>query len=143
MKPWQYRPTPPPQAITAAELPNTSREVELLHRYHLHFMDARVYARLEALFTDPPVDMTARLKKACDHLGVTGEHAELFATAAEYQDALEQLTARVGAGAWPVGNLETLKDYLGRVRRGDASALRSVLTYITQEAVKRELSRST
>lgn len=115
------------------------REAELLHRYYLGFLPARVKTRLEALFADPPADIAARLGKACEHLGVTGAHADLYARAADDKDVLEWLTACVEAGAWPIGNPEVLKGYLKRARGGDAEALSPVLAYVTQEAVRAEL----
>ena len=114
---------------------------ELLYRHHLGYMDARAHARLDALFTDPPEDMMTRLKKACDHLGVTGENVEFYATAADYRDMLEQLAERVEAGAWSIGNLETLKTSLERARRGDTEALPPVLAYVMHDAVKQGLAR--
>ncbi len=106
---------------------------------YLGFMDAKAHARLEALFTKPPADMMARLKKACEHLGVTGAHAELFVEAIDYQNAIEQLEARVEAGTWPIGNPGVLREHLKRSREGDAEALRPVLAYVTNKAVEGEL----
>ena len=139
MRPWQYRPAPPSQAIAAEPL-DAAQEAELLHRHKLRFMDVNAHARLEVLFADPPADMTARLKKACEHLGVTGVYAELYALAVENRDALERLTARVEAGTWPIGNLGVLRDYLKRAREGDADALHPVVAYVMDKSVEKELS---
>lgn len=139
MRPWQYQPTPPRAVAIAAEPLGAAQEAELLHRHHLRFMDARVHARLEALFIEPPADMSPRLTRACEHLGITGEHAELFAQATDYQNVIEQLEARVEAGRWPIGNLEVLREHLKRTREGDADALHPVLAYVTDKAVEAEL----
>ena len=114
---------------------------ELLYRHHLGFIDERAHVRLNALFIDPPADMTERLKRACDHLGVTGDHAELYGLAADHADMIEQLTVRVNSQAWPIGNLETLKTYLERAQQGDAEALPPVLAYVMHEAVRQGLAR--
>lgn len=136
-RPWEYGAAPATRQ-GEHEAGGALREAELLHRYYLGFLPARVKTRLEALFADPPADIAARLGKACEHLGVTGAHADLYALAAEHRDVLERLSTRVEAGAWPIGNPEVLKDYLKRAR-GDAEALSSVLAYVVQEVVQSEL----
>lgn len=144
VKPWQYAPQPvsPSRGRRPKRSPELSplQEAELLHRRFLGYMDTRAHHRLEALFSEPPPDMTARLLKACEHLGVTGEHAELFGLAAEHRGALKALWQRVEAGAWPIGNLEVLKAYLKRARAGDAEALTPVIAYVMHEAVAAELA---
>lgn len=142
VKPWQYAPQPISPSRRPKPSPELSplQEAELLHRHYLGYMDARAYRRLEALFTEPPPDIKARLLKACEHLGVTGEYAELYGLAAEHRDALEALWQRVEAGAWPIGNPEVLRAYLKRARAGDAEALSPVVAYVMHEAVAAELS---
>ena len=55
---------------------STKRIPELLARYHLGLIPSRVGKRLAALFRDNPVDALERLERACDYLGITGEHAD-------------------------------------------------------------------
>ena len=137
-RPWEYRAAP--RQDQAAPL--AAQEAELLCRHHLGFMDARAHARLEALFAEPPADIAARLTKTCAHLGVTAEHAELYALAADYRNVLERLEHRISAGQWPIRNPGVLKTYLKRARGGDTEALCPVLTYLAHEAVADELLSS-
>ncbi len=143
MKPWEYRPAPvngsKPRSARVAEPPNPSAQVELLNRYHLGYMDAKVRARLAKLFQEPPSDIDERLAKARDYLNVTGEYAELYVQAAEHKGLLEALWGRVEVAAWPIGSADVLKDYLTRARGGDGEALRPVLAYVLQERVMEEL----
>jgi hypothetical protein len=141
MKPWEYPPTPLKRRAekASAEVLNSLQEAELLHRHRLGYIEKRACRRLEKLFSDPPPDMTARLLKACEHLGVTGEYAELYEQAGDHAEALERLWGRVDAGVWPIGNANVLEAYLKRARGGDAEALRPVLAYVLQERVMEEL----
>ncbi len=145
MKPWEYRPAPvngsKRRSARVAEPLNPSAQVELLNRYHLGYMDAKVRARLAKLFQEPPSDIDERLAKARDYLNVTGEYAELYAQAAEHKGLLEALWGRVEVTAWPIGNANVLEAYLKRARGGDGEALRPVLAYVLQERVMEELEQ--
>jgi hypothetical protein len=104
-------------------------------------MASSPYRRLSELFRDPPPDVAQRLTAACKHLGVTGQHADLYLDVAlHYRDLLERLVERVDAGAWSIGNAGVLAEHLKRARTGDAEALSAVVGYLQLEAVAAELA---
>lgn len=141
VKPWQYTPAPPPRRIgtAAAEPLSASQEAELLHRHRLGYMDKTAHRRLSKLFTDAPADITQRLTRACEHLGVTGEYVDLYTQAVDHAEALEHLWVRVEAGEWPINNADVLRSYLERARGGDGEALEPVLVYLLHPTVAAEL----
>ena len=62
--------------MTRRTFADSPRLAELLARYHLGLIAPRAAARLAEIFEANPADALARLERACDHLGVTGERAD-------------------------------------------------------------------
>jgi hypothetical protein len=65
-----------PDAPSATTFANSPRLAELLARYHLGLIAPKAAARLGMIFEADPPDALARLERACDHLGVSGERAD-------------------------------------------------------------------
>jgi hypothetical protein len=55
---------------------DSPRLAELLARFELGMIAPKAAARLATIFEADPPDALARLERACDHLGVTGERAD-------------------------------------------------------------------
>ena len=128
-KPWEYRAVKAAEQASTVEALSAAQEAELLLRHQLGFMDPKVHQRLSELFESVPVDTTARLARACAFLKITGANTEIYALAADHQQTLECLKARVEANTWPINNLAVLKAYLTRANAGDSQALLAVVAY--------------